>query len=146
MGSRGLEPVRRLLIGSVSEDVIHHARCPVLVVRSSEEARPPERVIVGDDGSNDASRAGESAAGISKLFGADSVPVRGYQDPPEPVGGWSVEDRRKLDEAVFQQVEVVNERAKEFEEVLGSHPEVTVVGGTLPPSYSGSLRMIKGFS
>jgi hypothetical protein len=76
MGSRGLEPVRRLLIGSVSEDVIHHARCPVLVVRSSEEAWPPKRVIFGDDGSDDASSTGESTAGIRTHFGADSVLVR----------------------------------------------------------------------
>jgi nucleotide-binding universal stress UspA family protein len=33
MGSRGLGPIRRRLMGSVSESVIRHARCPVLVVR-----------------------------------------------------------------------------------------------------------------
>ena len=33
MGSRGLGGVRRALIGSVSDSVIRHAHCPVLVVR-----------------------------------------------------------------------------------------------------------------
>ncbi len=33
MGSRGLSPVRELLLGSVSEKVIHHAHCAVTVVR-----------------------------------------------------------------------------------------------------------------
>ena len=33
MGSRGLGGVRRVLMGSVSDLVVRHAHCPVLVVR-----------------------------------------------------------------------------------------------------------------
>lgn len=33
LGSRGLGGVRRALMGSVSSSVVHHAHCPVLVVR-----------------------------------------------------------------------------------------------------------------
>ena len=33
LGSRGLGPLRSALMGSVSESVIRHARCPVMVVR-----------------------------------------------------------------------------------------------------------------
>ena len=33
VGSRGLGGVRRALIGSVSDSVVRHAHCPVLVVR-----------------------------------------------------------------------------------------------------------------
>jgi nucleotide-binding universal stress UspA family protein len=33
MGARGLNPLQTLLLGSVSQAVIHHARCPVTVVR-----------------------------------------------------------------------------------------------------------------
>ena len=33
MGSRGLGPVKRRLMGSVSESVVRHAHCPVLVAR-----------------------------------------------------------------------------------------------------------------
>ncbi len=34
MGSRGLGPVKRRLMGSVSESVVRHAHCPVLVARN----------------------------------------------------------------------------------------------------------------
>ncbi len=36
MGSRGLGGVRRALMGSVSDSVIRHAHCPVLVVRKEK--------------------------------------------------------------------------------------------------------------
>src|SRR5215210_3133205 len=37
MGSRGLGGVRRALMGSVSDSVVRHAHCPVLVVRPVNE-------------------------------------------------------------------------------------------------------------
>jgi len=37
VGSRGLGPLRRTLIGSVSDSVVRHAHCPVMVVRHVEE-------------------------------------------------------------------------------------------------------------
>ena len=33
LGSRGLGPGRRFMLGSVSDRVVHHARCPVVVWR-----------------------------------------------------------------------------------------------------------------
>jgi nucleotide-binding universal stress UspA family protein len=36
MGSRGRGGVRRALMGSVSDSVIHHAHCPVMVVRKEK--------------------------------------------------------------------------------------------------------------
>jgi nucleotide-binding universal stress UspA family protein len=33
LGSRGLGPLRRALMGSVSDSVVRHAQCPVLIVR-----------------------------------------------------------------------------------------------------------------
>jgi nucleotide-binding universal stress UspA family protein len=37
VGSRGLGGIRRALMGSVSDSVVRHAHCPVLVVRREEE-------------------------------------------------------------------------------------------------------------
>jgi nucleotide-binding universal stress UspA family protein len=37
VGSRGQGGVRRALLGSVSESVVRHAHCPVLVVRKEEQ-------------------------------------------------------------------------------------------------------------
>jgi nucleotide-binding universal stress UspA family protein len=34
MGSRGLTRIKRVVMGSVSESVVRHAHCPVLVARS----------------------------------------------------------------------------------------------------------------
>lgn len=42
VGSRGLGGFRRALLGSVSDSVVHHAPCPVLVVREREARRDTE--------------------------------------------------------------------------------------------------------
>ncbi|OBK25902.1 universal stress protein [Mycobacterium asiaticum] len=53
VGNQGIGAVGRLLLGSVSSALIHHAHCPVAVIRSDEGAVPdPQRpVLVGIDGS-----------------------------------------------------------------------------------------------
>ena len=47
VGSRGLGAMRRALMGSVSDSVVRHAHCPVLVVRKEE---PEEEVQVDEAG------------------------------------------------------------------------------------------------
>ncbi len=127
VGSRGLGPVRRMFIGSVSEGVVHHARCPVLVVRGGEEVWPPERIVSGDDGSTSAELAAELAGGIGAVCGAEGVLVRAYRNPPHPIGGWSTEDRRKLGEARSKEEGDLNERAEALGAVMGGRPEARLV-------------------
>src|ERR671912_2787722 len=78
VGSRGRGRVRRILMGSHSEDIVHHAHLPVLVLRCVEDAWPPVRVVIGDDFSEEAREAGELAASIARLFEADTLLVRVY--------------------------------------------------------------------
>lgn len=40
VGSRGLSSTGRFFLGSVSDGVLHHARCSVLVARSATDNRP----------------------------------------------------------------------------------------------------------
>jgi nucleotide-binding universal stress UspA family protein len=41
VGSRGLSTAKRLLLGSVSDALVHHATCPVLVVRAPSTTPAP---------------------------------------------------------------------------------------------------------
>ena len=118
LGSRGLGPLRRLAMGSVSDAVVRHAHRPVMVVRG-EEGWPPRAVLIGDDGSEAAKEAGELAAAIAKLVGAEATLVRAYENPPEPIGGWSAQDRRELDEAISRERKALGERAEELAAIAG---------------------------
>lgn len=83
VGSRGLGTVQRILMGSHSEEIVHHARVPVLVLRGDEDAWPPERLVVGEDFSDDARRAGDLAAAIGALYGSDVRLLYAHPDLPE---------------------------------------------------------------
>ena len=50
MGCRGHRGIRRAIEGSISDAVIRHAPCPVLVVRSHESAQDPEWTAVSTEG------------------------------------------------------------------------------------------------
>lgn len=84
LGSRGLGSLGRLVLGSVSERVVHHATCPVLVALGSESAWPPRRVVIGDDGSEEAKKAGGLASRFGHLYGAEMVLVRAGREPERP--------------------------------------------------------------
>jgi nucleotide-binding universal stress UspA family protein len=55
VGSQGLDALDRFMLGSVSTNLIHHATCPVLVVKG--EAVPLRRIILATDGSDASSKA-----------------------------------------------------------------------------------------
>jgi nucleotide-binding universal stress UspA family protein len=127
IGSRGLGSVGSLLVGSVSEGVVHHAPCPVLIVRGGQKAWPPQRIVIGDDSSDPATRAGELGAVLAKLFGIGAILVRAYEAPPEPIGGWSGQDRIKLDEARLQKERALERRTKALEAIGESRPESRLI-------------------
>jgi nucleotide-binding universal stress UspA family protein len=49
IGSRGLSTLDRFMLGSVSTNLIHHAPCPILVVKT--DATPLQRILLAVDGS-----------------------------------------------------------------------------------------------
>ena len=70
IGARGLSVVRRLLVGSVSSEVVDHAPCPVLVARRGSV----DRLLLATDGSPDAERAVDFVT-HSGLFDATEIQV-----------------------------------------------------------------------
>ena len=55
VGSQGLDALDRFMLGSVSTKLIHHATCPVLVVKA--EAAPLQRIVLAIDGSPASAKA-----------------------------------------------------------------------------------------
>jgi nucleotide-binding universal stress UspA family protein len=55
VGSQGLDALDRFMLGSVSTNLIHHATCPVLVVKG--EAAPVRRITLATDGSDSSDKA-----------------------------------------------------------------------------------------
>jgi len=70
LGSRGLGPVRRAVMGSVSLSVVHHSHCSVLVVREGVDGGLPGRVLLAVEGSKESRAAAEAAAEISASTGS----------------------------------------------------------------------------
>lgn len=139
LGSRGLGAVARLALDSVSEKVVYLAGRPTLVVRGGERVWPPARVVVGEDSSEQAKRAAETALSIGKLFGAETILVRtAYPQPQFPPSGfhhqmsWErtviarMHERRRLKKAL-------EKRARELEETLGWRPQVRVAVADAAP-------------
>ena len=55
VGSQGLDALDRFMLGSASTHLIHHATCPVLVVKN--EAAPLRRITLAIDGSDASAKA-----------------------------------------------------------------------------------------
>lgn len=133
VGSRGLGPVKRLLVGSVSESIVHHAKCPVLVVRSGAGSWPPVRVVIGEDLSEDAHSAAKLGITLAKLMEAETLLVHTYEGmPPHPETPPQAD--RELYEAMvdkhLRQVEsALEERAAELEQAYDVRPQVRIVPG-----------------
>jgi nucleotide-binding universal stress UspA family protein len=69
IGSRGLGPVRRAVMGSVSLSVVHHSHGSVLVVRG-EEVGLSGPILLAVDGSDQARVAADAAAELSASTGS----------------------------------------------------------------------------
>jgi nucleotide-binding universal stress UspA family protein len=129
IGSRGLGPVGRIALGSVSEAVIHHSRSPVLVLRGGEDAWPPERVVFGDDGSEAARAAGDLGASLCGRHGARALLLHAYPRLPEVDAEGREFDPRIVDDELRGAEKALLERSRELEGRLGSRPKTRLVVG-----------------
>lgn len=73
LGSRGLGGFKGLLLGSVSQECVEYASCPVVVVRTDRIVGEGDVILVGKDGSEGAQRA---LAWAQALAGATGAVVR----------------------------------------------------------------------
>ena len=71
LGSRGMSEWKALLLGSVSDGVLHHAHCPVLIVRGEQTTFT--KILLACDGSAGAFQATRSAGALADKFGAPLV-------------------------------------------------------------------------
>lgn len=130
VGNRGRGPLRRALLGSVSDPVSRHAHCPVLVFRDTGSAHGPTlrngRVLVAVDGSREAEAAASVAGELAAAAGArlhvaycpDFGPLVPY---PAPYAGddW----RERLERAKRRAREFVEERASRLSQDAGVEVE-----------------------
>jgi nucleotide-binding universal stress UspA family protein len=126
VGSRGRGPVKRLMLGSVSEGIVHHASIPVLVMRGGGEGWPPTRVVIGDDGSEAAREAASLGVGIGRIFGAQGLILRAYPELPEMDLEGRALDARMVDDELRREQRKLEERAGWLEENLGVQPRVRI--------------------
>jgi nucleotide-binding universal stress UspA family protein len=141
MGSRGFGPMRRALTGSVSDSVVRHAHCPVMVVRG-EPLAFPTKVLLASDGSEEATLAASIAIEISEstdselhLVYAEPAPYA-YEfaaweglDPDLPASIIEAPEdgaRSKLDEQV-QRIGEAGGKIAEAHARVG-HPDTEIVG------------------
>ena len=68
--------------------------------------------MIGDDGLDPSQRAGELAGVIAKILGTEVTLVRAYGNPLWPVGGWSADDRRELDEWLSRESQALEGRER----------------------------------
>ena len=115
VGSRGHSGLRRMLLGSNSEDIVHHAHRPVLVVRSGENVWPPTRVVAGYDFSEDARKAATLAANLGNILGAQMLLIHAVPKLLQASGGAA---EAKLED-----------RADELEDLMPQRPKTRVVAG-----------------
>lgn len=128
-GSRGRGSIQRLLMGSVSEGIVHGTAFPVLVMRGRERAWPPERIVVGNDGSEEAKGAEELAAGIGGAYGAKGLLVRAYPKLPEVDAEGRRSNARMVEDEMRREQRALTDRAREIEGAFGLRSRVEIAAG-----------------
>lgn len=146
LGGRGLGGLRRALLGSVSDSVVRHAHCPVLVARGEtdddgsieEKGVFPTRILVATDGSRSSAVAVREAVDLARATGsglhiAHVLPVSMLYSSADVVlaGGVPLydESRRAAERVLAEDVERAAEAGMAAPEahLLEGKPDVKVV-------------------
>lgn len=127
LGSRGLNSLTGLVLGSVSAAVVSHASCPVVVVREDNavtEANKYGPVVVGVDGSEVSRRATEVAFEEAAARGAELHAVHTWVDTQlqGPGAGYAASDE------MWKQVQAEKGEllGKYLDDLAEQHPDVEV--------------------
>jgi nucleotide-binding universal stress UspA family protein len=130
VGRRGLSLLESLMMGSVSDGLVHHASRPVLIVSGGEQAWPPRRIVIGEDFSEEAREAAELATMIGRLFGADARLVLAVPKlPTVPQVARHRPDVPTIGDALRRSEEYLEHLSEELAEELGRRPQTEVVEG-----------------
>ncbi len=129
VGSRGLGSIKRLVVGSVSEAIVHGTLYPVLVLRGGLDAWPPEKITIGDDGSEAAKEAGKLAARMGKLFDVKALLMRVYPQLPEIDAEGRKFGARTADDELRREEHALKDRAVKIENAVGIRPKVRIAVG-----------------
>jgi nucleotide-binding universal stress UspA family protein len=87
VGCRGQNTLTRVLLGSVSNGLLHHAHCPVAVIHDGVPTAPKLSnlpVVVGVDGSPASELATEIAFEEASRRGVDLIALHAYRDADLP--------------------------------------------------------------
>lgn len=88
MGTHGRRGVDRMLMGSVAEEVVRQAPCPVCTVRNALETAPSDavrRVMVPIDFSEASERALKHAHALALTYGAELVALHAIEEVVLPM-------------------------------------------------------------
>jgi len=140
VGARGLGGFRGLLLGSVSQQCLHHALGPIAIVRSTDGApegtadapgATAERIVVGVDGSDSSRAAARWARTEGALRGATVEAVHAWDVPLiyGPVGVGLPYDTNALESAARELLDEVVDGAVADAEASQVTVERTVTPG-----------------
>src|SRR5215207_1236869 len=119
MGSRSIGPIRRVLTGSVSDSVVRHDHCPVVVVRGGA-VELPTKILLATDGSEEANLASSTAADLARSTGSELHIV--YVEPASYVyemAEWESSRAGKRSELERAAKEMADSRVQEQEQKIG---------------------------
>ncbi len=144
LGTHGRRGLRRFVLGSVSEEIVRAAPCPVLTVRDEEEVErfhEMRRIVVPFDFSADSRKALDAARELAAVYGAQ-IDLVYVVEPPlftqleVPLGRYTFEfDREKFAlEMKAEMAKLVDGLDDDGADATGPGVEGHIVDGFVAPA------------